>query len=634
MRVFTIIGPSQSGKTTLAAAVASIDGKPGKAVTVKGVGTILPFSFMNEDWAVIDMDGGTENLSHAGPTVAASDAAVLCVSADAGAADLAALYMRLLEESDVPSIIFVNRVDSAMSRISEIAAALQTYCSHHILLRQIPLRERGEIVGTVDLISERAWKYNESAPSALIEIPLTMLDREADARNALLETLADFDDSLLEQLIEDRKPLTDDIYNVATQTVQHHDLVPLLLGSAEHKNGLVRLMKSLRHEAPDVARARARLSKGGKAIATGVMADQVKHLGKMIVVRALQGTLGGGNPVASAVLGGLTDIVSGQDSVPEGGLGIAVKSDHLSLGKSFSSEAVLSLPGWALSHTPNYRRIVTPSHERDEARLSGALERLREIDPALRIGVDPFSGHAILEAQGPQHFKRILGMLRERFGINVEEAVVPPALRETIVKPVRHIHRHRKQSGGAGQFADVQIDIRPRDRGEGFLFDDIVKGGAVPKNYIPSVQAGAIDALEQGPNGYSVVDVGVTLVDGKHHSVDSSDFAFRMAGRTAVREAVALAGTVILQPIMKVRIHVPSVYSGGLVPVVGGLKGQILGFEGHEFAAGWDVFEAMLPTASYDALGNTLASATRGTAWFDAKFLHYTEVYEKGLAFA
>lgn len=634
MRVFTIIGPSHSGKTTLAAAVAAIDGKPGKPVTVNGVGTILPFTFMNEDWAVIDMDGGTENLSHAGPTVAASDAAVLCVSADADAADLAAPYMRLLEESDVPSIIFVNRVDSAMSRISEIAAALQTYCSHHILLRQIPLRERGEIVGAVDLISERAWKYNEGAPSALMEIPLTMLDREAEARNELLETLADFDDSLLEQLIEDRKPLTDDIYDVATQTVQHHDLVPMLLGSAEHGNGLVRLMKSLRHEAPDVARARARLSKGGKAIAASVMADQVKHLGKMIVIRALRGSLGGANPVASAALGGLTDITSGQDSVEEGGLGIAVKSDHLVHGRSFSSEAVLSLPGWALSHTPNYRRILTTAHERDDARLSGALERLREIDPALRISVDPLSGRAVLHAQGPQHFKRVVGMLHERFGIRIDESPVPPALRETLVKPVRHAYRHRKQSGGAGQFADVQIDIRPRDRGDGFLFDDIVKGGAVPKNYIPSVQAGAIDALEKGPNGHPVVDVGVTLVDGKHHSVDSSDFAFRMAGQTAVREAINLAGTVILQPIMKVKIHVPSVYSGGLVPVVSGMKGQILGFEAHEFAAGWDVFETMLPTASYDALGNALASATRGTAWFDAKFHHYTEVYEKDVAFA
>lgn len=629
MRVITIIGPSQSGKTTLAKALASLEGPAGKPVKVDGVGTATPFCFLDEDWTVIDMDGGTENLSHAGPTVAAADAAVLCVSADADAADLVAPYLRLLEDSDVPSILFVNKVDSAQSRISEIAAALQTYCNHHIVLRQVPLRDGGEIIGAVDLISERAWKYQEGQRSALMEIPSEMQDRESEARTELLETLADFDDALLEQLIEDKQPLADDIYDVATQTLQHHDLVPTLLGAAEHGNGVLRLMKSLRHEAPDVSVARARLSKGGQALATGVLADQVKHLGKTVLLRALSGDLKVGSQVGGDTLGGLTDLATGSDKVAEGGLGLAVKSDQLALGHSYTDVAPLPLPGWAEAHIPRYRRVISPLHERDEARLSGALERLREIDPALKIEVDPQSGHAILGAQGPLHLKRLINNLNELFNIEVEEEAVPPALRETILRHVKLSHRHRKQSGGAGQFADVQIQIQPRTRGAGFEFDDTVKGGAVPKNHIPSVQAGAIEALEVGPNGYPVVDVAVTLLDGKHHAVDSSDYAFRMAGKAAVREAVAEAGTVVLQPIMKVRIHVPSIVSGSLVPVVTGLKGQILGFEAHEYAAGWDVFEAMLPMAAQDGLNTALASASRGTGWFNAKFDHYTEVYEK-----
>ncbi|SHH79388.1 elongation factor G [Cognatishimia maritima] len=634
MRVVTIIGPSQSGKTTLAKALASLEGPAGKPMTVAGVGTATPFCFLNEDWAVIDMDGGTENLSHAGPTVAAADAAVLCVSADADAADLVAPYMRLLEESDVPSIIFVNKVDAAQSRISEIAAALQTYCNHHIVLRQVPLRESGEIVGAVDLISERAWRYQEGQRSALAEIPPEALDREAEARTELLETLADFDDALLEQLIEDKQPLPDDIYEIATQTLQHHDLVPTLLGAAEHGNGVLRLMKSLRHEAPAVSVARARLSKGEQAVAVGVLADQVKHLGKAVLLRALAGPLAVGSKVGGETLGGLTDLAGGGDQVPEGGLGLAVKSDQLALGFSYSKDTRLVLPGWADAHTPRYRRVIAPTHERDEARLSGALERLQEIDPAMRVEVDASSGNAVLAAQGPLHMKRLQGALKDLFGIAVDESPVPPALRETVLRQVNFSHRHRKQSGGAGQFADVQIRLQPRSRGAGFEFDDTVKGGTVPKTYIPSVQAGAIEALEVGPNGYPVVDVAVTLQDGKHHAVDSSDFAFRMAGKAAVRAAVVEAGTVVLQPIMKVRIHVPSVISGSLVPVVTGLKGQILGFEAHEFAAGWDVFEALLPMAAQDELHNALASAARGTGWFDTKFDHYTEVYERGAVFA
>lgn len=631
MRVVTIIGPSQSGKTTLAQAMAALEGPSGKPVKVAGVGTATPFSFLNEDWAVIDMDGGTENLSHAGPTVAAADAAVLCVSADADAADLVAPYLRLLEDSDVPSIIFVNKVDAAQSRISEIAASLQTYCNHHIVLRQVPMREGGEVVGAVDLISERAWRYQDGQRSALMEMPAEVMERESEARTELLETLADFDDALLEQLIEDQQPLPADIYTVATQTLQHHDLVPTLVGAAEHGNGVLRLMKSLRHEAPNVSVARARLSKGGQALAVGVLADQVKHLGKTVVIRALTGDLTVGTEVGGDTLGGLTDLATGGDRVAEGGLGLAVKSDQLALGHGFSDKARLSLPRWAEAHVPRYRRVISPMHERDDARLSGALERLREIDPALKIDVDAQSGHAVLGAQGPQHMKRLLANLKDLFNIEVEDHAVPPALRETILRQVKYSYRHRKQSGGAGQFADVQIQIQPRTRGAGFEFDDIVKGGAVPKTYIPSVQAGAIEALEVGPNGYPVVDVAVTLLDGKHHAVDSSDYAFRMAGKAAIREAVVEAGTVVLQPIMKVRIHVPSVISGSLVPVVSGLKGQILGFEAHEYAAGWDVFEAMLPMSAQDGLNTALASASRGTGWFDAKFDHYTEVYEKDM---
>lgn len=634
MRVVTILGPSQSGKTTLARALAELEGPSGKSLTVAGVGTATPFCFLDEDWAVIDMDGGTENLSHAGPTVAAADAAVLCVPADAGAAELVAPYLRLLEDSDVPSILFVNKVDAAQSRISEIAAALQTYCNHHIVLRQMPMREGGEIVGAVDLISERAWRYREGQRSALIAIPEALQRRETEARTELLETLADFDDPLLEQLIEDKQPLADDIYEVATQTLQHHDLVPTLLGAAEHGNGVLRLMKSLRHEAPDVSVARARLSRGGQAVAAGLLADQVKHLGKVVLLRALTGELSVGAQVGGDTLGGLTDLATGADRVQEGALGLAVKSDQLSLGSSFSDVARLSLPGWAEAHVPRHRRVISPLHERDEARLSGALERMREIDPALKIEVDPQSGHAILGAQGPMHMKRLIAALKALFNIEVKDDPVPPALRETILRHVKHAHRHRKQSGGAGQFADVQILIQPRTRGAGFEFDDTVKGGAVPKTYIPSVQAGAIEALEVGPKGHPVVDVAVTLLDGKHHAVDSSDYAFRMAGKAAVRDAVVEAGTVVLQPMMKVRIHVPSVISGSLVPVVSGMKGQILGFEAHEFAAGWDVFEAMLPMAAEDGLHTALASASRGTGWFDAKFDHYTEVYEKDTVMA
>jgi elongation factor G len=154
----------------------------------------------------------------------------------------------------------------------------------------------------------------------------------------------------------------------------------------------------------------------------------------------------------------------------------------------------------------------------------------------------------------------------------------------------------------------------------------------VPRNYIPSVEQGVRDALVEGPGGFPVVDVAVVLKDGKHHSVDSSDYAFRTAGKNAVKEALAKVGTVTLQPIMKVQIHVPAVFAGGLVPTISGIKGQVLGFDGHPTAAGWDVFDCLLPMAALDNLFNTLASATRGTAWFTSEFDHYEEARQEDVA--
>lgn len=626
MRVFTILGPSQSGKSTLATALANLDSAAGKRQEVAGVAALQPFLFMGEDWAAIDIAGGADNLAQAGPALAASDAAVLCVPADAGAAVLSAPYLRKLEEAGIPAFIFVNRMDQATDRVAEIVAALQAYCSHNIILRQVPIREDGQVVGAVDLISERAWQYQEGKPSALIELPVAMYAREQEARTELLEALADFDDTLLEELIEDQKVMPEEVYDVATKVLQHNDLIPALMGSAEHKNGILRLMKSLRHEAPDVGVALERLSQDGKVMAVGCMADLVKHLGKTLMVRAMDGRVGNGLPVGGATLGSLTGVGSAAiTSLTPGDMGQVVKSDHLNLGYAYGPDGAAPLPDWAQPRPSTFRRVITPVHERDDARLSGALERLAEIDPALVVGQDEASGHVLLNLQGPLHMRRIKQALKDEFGVEVEEGPVPPALRETIKKPVKVHHRHRKQSGGAGQFADVVIEVKPLPRGSGFVFDETVKGGAVPKNYIPSVEAGAREALAQGLNGHPVVDVCVTLKDGKHHSVDSSDYAFRTAGKNAVREALTEAGAVLLQPIMRVHIHVPSVFTGGLVPVVSGMKGQILGFEAEVGVAGWDVFETLLPMSAQDDLCNTLASATRGTGWFSTDFDHYEE---------
>ncbi len=627
MRVFTIVGPSHSGKTTLAAALAELDGGPSRSARLSDAVRLSTFRYLDDPWAAIDIAGGPDNLCYVGPALAASDAAVLCVPPDADGAVLAAPYLRMIEAAGTPCILFVNRMDAATERVRDIISELQAYSRHSIVLRQVPIRDGDAIVGAVDLVSERAWQYQEGQPSALIPLPDDVADREAEARSELLETLSEFDDDLLEQLIEDQQPAKKEVFDLAARVLKENELISTLLGAAEHKNGVTRLMKLLRHESPSVRRLVGRLGAEG-ALAVSFLADAKKHLGKVVVVRALADGVAGGAPLGGAAVSSVTEI-DAKTTIPAlapGQIGFAVKSEHLAAGAILTADGAEPLPAWAASHPPGFRQIVTPTNERDDVRLSNALSRLDEIDPGLTASQDEQTGKTVLAMQGPGHARRLTEALATDYGIEIAYAPVPPQFRETISKSVEHRHRHKKQSGGAGQFADVVIDVGPTERGGGFHFTEIVKGGAVPRNYIPAVQHGAEESLAEGPNGYPVVDVAVTLKDGKHHSVDSSDFAFRTAGKNAVRDALREAGPFVLQPIMKVEIHVPSLFAGGLVPIISGMKGQVLGFVSHPEAAGWDVFEALLPATSLDELFRSLGSATRGTAWFEASFAQYERV--------
>jgi elongation factor G len=629
MRCFTVLGPSHSGKTTLVRALSEIEGRP-QISELNDFYSVRSFRYIGDDWAAIDIAGGPDYLGYAGEALAASDGAVLCVPPDPEAAPLAAPYLRLIEESGVPASLFINRMDVAEARVRDIIAALQTYANHVITLRQVPIREGDKIIGSIDLISERAWEYKEGQPSGLIEMPDPMKDREQEARTELLEHLADFDDGLLEQLIEDQVPAAEEVYSLMADVHQRNEVIPAFLGAAINSNGVNRLMKSLRHESPDAAAVAERIGASG-ASAIGVFAENKKHLGKTVLLRALDGSVGQGATLGGDGVGNLTEIGGGAVSgtLTPGALALAAKSDHLDPGAAYSGSDRYDLPDWTRGHPPAFKRVLMPKSDRDDARLSGALARLSAIDPGLAISQDEETGHAVVHLQGPMHLRRVLTRMAEDFGVETEDHPVAGSYRETISRQVDQHHRHRKQSGGAGQFADVHLVVKPLARGAGFTFDEVVKGGAVPRNYIPSVEAGAIEALKTGPLGFKVIDVAVTLTDGKSHSVDSSDYAFQTAGKNGVKEALQAAGPVLLQPIHRVDIHVPSVYTGGLVAEISSLKGQVLGFDPHPIAKGWDIFRALLPAASEDSLLQALGGLTQGTAWIESSFDHYEEVRGK-----
>ncbi|QRM57753.1 elongation factor G [Sinorhizobium sp. BG8] len=637
MRCFTVLGPSQTGKSTLVEKLGSLAAEPRTSTSPYGLG-LTEFEISGETWCALDTPGSIESLAHAQHALLASDACVLCVSPSPDAAVLAAPYLRAIEASGTPCIIFVNRIDEPKGRLRDVIAALQDYSSHTLVLRQIPIREGEKVVGSVDLISERAWRYREGQTSSLIAIPEEVTEREHEARTELLEHLSEFDDWLLEELIEDREPDSAAIYAISSRILKQNKITPVFIGAASHSNGILRLMKALRHEAPPVEALRGRLAEASGLDAAGLMAATFhgyhrQNVGKTVLARTLADGVKQGAAIGEAGLGTLQDPISARPiangALVAGAIFAAVKSDRLAVPALLASSGAAPPPVWTEPPTPMLERILVPGSERDETKLSGTLAKLAETDRSLAVSQEEGTGAHLICVQGPLHLRDLSRTLSEVFHVEVTDQSPRPVYRETVSKPSDVHYRHRKQTGGAGQFADVKLTIHPNERGSGFSFAEVVKGGAVPRNFIPAVEAGAREAMEKGPLGFGVIDVGVTLTDGQHHSVDSSEFAFRAAAKMGVRQALSQASPVLMQPISRVEIHIPSIYTGGLVQIVSALKGQVLGFDRDESAKGWDTFRALVPGSALEELARSLRSVTQGIGYFSKTFDHFEELYGK-----
>ncbi len=629
-----ILGANGVGKSTLAARLVALEGgrmPPAQAHEI----AVAEFAFLGDSWTVLDCPGSLEFMQQAMDALLVADIAVICASPNPEHAVLAAPFIRLTEQAHVPAVLFVNRVDEAQAPARDIVAALQGYSRHPVVLRQMPIRDEGRIVGAVDLVSERAWKYREGEASELIEIPAGMLDDEHERRGEFLESLSEYDDWLLEELIEDRAPASGALYGICSRVLAEGTMVPAFIGSAEHSNGVFRLMKALRHEVPSLDALKARVDAGvdsgagSGALAASFLARHRKHVGKAVYLRAFA-ELKSGDRLGGGALGPLAvakaEKFEQAQTVLPGQVFSAIKSDHLEGGRLYAADDVPA-PGWYRPLQPLLRTGIAPAHDKDDAKLSEAIGKIVREDPSLTAGHDSETGAHVLAGQGALHLRRARETIADAFGVETVEKPLTPALRETISKPVDVHYRHKKQSGGAGQFADVKLKIGPVARGEGFQFDQAIHGGSVPKNYIPAVETGAKEATDRGPLGFPVVDIVVALYDGQYHSVDSSDMAFRIAARGGVRQALDEAGAVLLEPIYEVRFFVPSVFTGALNPMVSSRRGQVLGFDRVTDAEGWDEFRALLPGTALDDLIADLRSITQGVGRYEAAFHHYQELY-------
>lgn len=651
-RCIALVGPSQSGKSLLLDALTrrcepgqfSIVnesrsgqlGPNGRAYAISTEPTLTALSFLDDDFTLIDCPGSVEFAQSGEAILDVCDMAVVVCEADERRLPALQVILHGLEECGVPHLLFVNKIDTATQGLRETLAALQSVSRIPLLLRQIPIWRDGTAAGFIDLALERAFIYRDQAPSTRIDLPDGELPREKEDRFTLLERLADHDDILMEQLITDAEPARDRVMTDLARELRTGQAVSVLIGSAQRGNGLLRLLKALRHEAPrlDSTRARLGLPDDGTAVAQVIVTRHSAFAGKISVCRVLRGSFREGDAVSAAQgktvrIGGFLAADRSQGGkIPSADAGETrgfTRLEGIATGQRFSTQALEeqdSLP------TPQhvYATALQLRDRKDDVRLNSALAKLVEEDPGLKVEHRADLEEVRLLGQGDMHLRVAIERLADRFGVRVERSQPKVDYRETIRKPARGHGRHKKQTGGHGQFADVHLAVRPLPSGEGFVFEDAVVGGAVQRKFIPSVEAGARDYLRRGPLGFPVEDLAVTLIDGAFHAVDSSDAAFQAATRLALDDALAKAEPVLLEPVWVIEIVMPSSATAKATGLVTGRRGQILGFDARPDWAGWDVLNALIPEAETSDLIVELRSLTSGVGSFTSRFDHRAEL--------
>jgi elongation factor G len=643
VRALALVGPTGAGKTTLLEAMLQAAGESDRKVgdtspeaRARGHSVELNlagFNFMGDHYSVVDCPGSLELAAEADAALAAVDLAVIVAEPEAAKAILLQPAIRQLESLGVPRALFINKMDHARGALSDLLAALAPVSAVPLVARQLPIVEGERVVGSVDLALERVFIWRAGQPSEVKPLTGDLADLEAEARFHMLEQLADFDDELMEQLLSDANPARDLVFADLVKDMNEGLIVPVFFGSALNGFGIRRLLKALRHETPPTARAAARLGLSAPAAVT-IKTAWVGQAGKLAYGRVFGARLADGAEVTLS--GGAKGRVGGLFEVQGAALkkiAAAAVGDIAAIGKIDAAAAgdVLSLAAAQPSvapppRAPLFALAIAAANRKDDVRLSGALTRILEEDPGLALTHDPESAQTLLAGQGEGHVRLALERLRRRYGVEITAHRPVTPYRETIRGGAARRGRHKKQTGGHGQFADVTIEIKPRERGEGFAFISRITGGVVPRQWIPAVEQGVRDGLSRGPMGFPVVDLEVTLTDGAYHSVDSSEMAFRIAGKIAIDDGLRACGSRLLEPIERVRVFAPSSAIAHVNAALSARRGQILGFGPREGWSGWDAIEAYLPHSERHDLIAELRSLTQGLGSFEAAFDHLAEL--------
>jgi elongation factor G len=611
--------------------------------------SVAPIEWRGHKINLIDTPGYADFAGDLVAGLRAADGAILCLKAPAGVeAGTEAVWERI-EERGCSTLAVITQMEKEHANFAVALAKASERLGKRFVAVVWPIGQAEKFRGVVDIAAHKAFFFEKDGSAKEGPIPAEMEAEIAAARSALVDAAAEADDKLLEKFLSGEELSVDEIHIGLREGVCARSFVPAVPVSAYSMFGIdmaldtiVDLMPSPADCGPVVghkpgnAEATVELKPEPSAPLAALVfkTSSESHAGDLSLIRVFSGTLVPGKEVwnSSAQRSEKTGqlfTISGKErkdagTIPAGDIGAAVKLRETHTGQTLCDKNnPVVLPPIPFPGATN-EVAITPKHKGEEEKMGSGLHKLREEDPTIHVRVEGDLHQTVLSGLGDLHVDVLLEKLTRRFGVHVETHKPRIPYRETIRRAVTKQGRHKKQTGGRGQFGDVHVRLEPLKSGSGFEFVDEVVGGAVPRNFIPAVEKGIVEAMHEGVlAGYPVVDFRAALYDGSYHSVDSSEMAFKIAGAMAFKEGAREAGPVLLEPIVEIAVRVPKDYVGAVTGDLSSKRGKILGMDAE---ARYDVIRAHVPQAELYKYSTHLRSLTQGRASFRTKFSHYEEI--------
>lgn len=668
IRNVAFIGTHHSGKTSLVESLLFLTGaltRRGK--TLDGTSTadhtpeaiarqmstsvsLVNTKYRDYQFNILDCPGFVDFTEEVKFALLGVDTAIFVIEPDAHKVNQIEPLLRYVEDIGIASMVFVNKLERKDNGFKETLDALLKLPSHDSKGRMIPVHlplNDDDVFGYVDILRCAAFKYAANGVPESVDMPLPMVGAVSSTHEQLLECIADVDDSVLEMVIESKEPPLNVLEDDLRKAVRTGAFVPVLVGSAQNDAGVLCLLDALIslcpspfcHEYKDQHEKPLEVQEDGPVVAQVIKTYIHPQFGKLSMSRIFSGTIRSDSRLRNtSVEGSSEERIGGlyqlqgkkQDPIQSAGPGAIVAIARLESARtgdtlsSLNDKTVLYRPAVP---SPLFRLAIAPKSRADESKVMGLVSRLLEEDPTISLDWDPVMREHRLGGPGEVLLSVSLQKLERQYHLQVTTEKPKTAYKEAIQSSVEAHGRHKKQTGGHGQFGEVYLRIAPAEHGAGNQFSESIVGGAIPQQYIPGVEKGVMEALQRGPlAGFPLVDVSVNLFDGSFHDVDSDEMSFRMAAIQALREALPKANPQILEPIAQISVVAPSNYISGVLAQITGRRGQILGYAGRENEPGWDEVSAYVPEAELWNYIIDLRSLTHGLGYYTWQFAHMAPV--------